>query len=140
MKPQVLLQWTGTLLATSDDELRTIAESLMAEMDRGGYSIIPEKRLQTMFYPQIATSKEQISEIRRVYHLLLDDRFLPITELGDTETVVIVDAYEKQLVDTPIPPGPPAIVSEAKKVAKKRYSPKLNNRPTTIDKKRRKRR
>ena len=75
MRPDAVLQWLNTLVPCAPDELGTLIDGLVAELNDRGLAIVDRNHLKVAFSPLAEGSKERFQEELTTHHDLISQRW-----------------------------------------------------------------
>ncbi len=101
MREESILQWFSTLSPCTVDELACLVDGLLWEMSERNLSVVNRQRLQTVFSPLIAASKEQRREELEKHKALIAGRYgeegvRAFREARDLDLPVVMESYYAQ--------------------------------------------
>ncbi len=103
MRPEAILQWLATITQAPADELVCLVNGILWELSERDMAIVDKQRLQTVFSPLIAASKEQLDIELNVHKMLISHRYgesaeAAFHEVKDIDLPIVMESYRAQVI------------------------------------------
>lgn len=101
MRPEAVFQWVSTLAACSVDELSTLTDTLLVELEKRDLQIVDPAVLEITFSPLVNASREKLDEELEKHRALVADRYgqQAFEPVASTDAPIVLDALLAQEVE-----------------------------------------